>query len=167
MWTLGYVALIVLVNYGFSVVPLVPMPTGEMWPPMSLAVGLVFVARDFAQREVGHRVLLAMLAGCALSYWLADPYVAVASVVAFLVSESADWAFYTLSRRPFHERVLWSSALATPIDSAVFLGMIGHLSEIGVVAMVASKMLGALAVWWVLRRRISAAGVPAVTPTAE
>ena len=32
---------------------------------MALIVGFVFVVRDFAQREVGHRVLLAMLAGAA------------------------------------------------------------------------------------------------------
>ena len=56
-----YVGLIVLVNWGFSVVPLVEIPGGEKWPPMSLVVGFIFVARDFAQREIGHRVIIAML----------------------------------------------------------------------------------------------------------
>jgi uncharacterized PurR-regulated membrane protein YhhQ (DUF165 family) len=153
LFTLLYVALIVAVNYGFTVVPLVAMPTGEMWPPMSLVVGFVFVVRDFAQREIGHKVLLAMLVGAALSWVMASPYVAVASVTAFLVSELADWAIYSFSRRPLSERVLWSSLIATPIDSAVFLALIGHLSVSGVLAMVASKMLGALAVAWLLKRR--------------
>ena len=52
-YTVTYITLIVLVNIGFSIVPLVPM-FGEMFPPMSLAVGLIFVARDYAQKEIGH-----------------------------------------------------------------------------------------------------------------
>jgi len=46
-YTIGYIVLIVLVNIGFTVVPLVPL-FGEMFPPMSLVVGLIFVARDYA-----------------------------------------------------------------------------------------------------------------------
>ena len=152
-YTFIYIALIVAVNWGFTVVPLVGLPGGEKWPPMSLVVGFVFVARDFAQREVGHRVILAMLAAGAVSYVMASPAVALASVVAFLLSEFADWAVYTFTGRRFSERILISSAIATPIDSVAFLALIGHLSVSGVVAMTASKMLGALLVWWLVRRR--------------
>ena len=122
MYTAAYITLIVAVNYGFSVVPLLEMPGGEMWPPMSLVVGLVFVVRDFAQREVGHRVILAMLLAGGLSYVMASPFVAVASVV--------------------------------------FLAIIGHLSISGVVAMTASKLLGALVVWWLLKRKIAQGRFP-------
>ena len=152
-----YIALIVLVNWGFSVVPLVDMPGGEKWPPMSLVVGFIFVARDFAQREIGHRVIIAMLIAAALSYVMADPFVAVASLAAFLISEFADWAVYSFTGRPFSQRVLISSAVGTPLDSVVFLGVIGHLSVVAVVVMTISKMLGALLVWWLVRRRESAA----------
>ena len=155
-YTVLYIALIVLVNWLFTVVPLVDMPGGEKWPPVSLVVGLIFVARDFAQREIGHRVIVAMLIAGALSYYMADPFVAAASVTAFLISEFADWAVYSFTGRPFAQRILLSSVLATPIDSAVFLAMIGHLSLSGVVAMTASKMLGALVVWWMVRRREAA-----------
>lgn len=148
-----YVGLIVTVNYGFSVVPLLPLPTGDMFPPMSLAVGFVFVARDYAQRVVGHWVIPAMLVAGAISWFMANPYIAVASVTAFAISEAMDWAVYTFLRRPFAQRVLWSSALGTPIDSAVFLGMIGAFSWTGVAVMTLSKMLGALLVWSLLRRR--------------
>lgn len=156
-YTLGYVALIVLVNWGFTVVPLVDLPGGEKWPPMSLVVGFIFVARDFAQREIGHRVILAMLVAGALSYIMADPYVAMASVTAFLISEFADWAVYSFTGKPFSQRILISSAISTPIDSAVFLVMIGHFSVAGAAIMTASKMLGALGVWWLVRRRELAA----------
>ncbi|MEK9724121.1 MAG: preQ0 transporter [Rhodospirillaceae bacterium] len=148
-----YIVLIVLVNWGFTVVPLVKLPGGEMWPPMSLVVGFIFVARDYAQREIGHRVIIAMLLAAALSYVMADPFVAAASLAAFLISEFADWAVYSFTGRPFSQRVLISSAVGTPLDSVVFLAVIGHLSVAGVIAMTASKMLGALFVWWLVRRR--------------
>ena len=157
-YTILYVALIVAVNYGFTVAPLVALPGGEMWPPISLAVGFVFIARDYAQREVGHRVIIAMLAAGIISYFMASPFVAVASVAAFLISEFADWAVYSFTGRSFARRVLLSSAVGTPIDSAVFLALIGQFSVIGVLAMTASKMLGALLVWWMIRRREAVAG---------
>ena len=151
--TLLYIALIVAVNYGFSVVPLVKLPDGTMWPPMSLVVGFIFVVRDFAQREIGHKVLLAMLVGAALSYVMASPYVAIASAAAFLVSELVDWLVYSLTKRPLSQRILYSSLLATPLDSAVFLYGIGAFSWAGVLAMTLSKLIGAAIVWWLIRRR--------------
>jgi uncharacterized PurR-regulated membrane protein YhhQ (DUF165 family) len=157
-YSLLYIGLIVAVNYGFSVVPPMTLPGGDLWPPMSLLVGFIFVARDYAQREVGHWVILAMLVAGGLSYLLAEPAVAVASVAAFLVSEFADWAVYSVTRRPFAERILWSSAVGTPIDSLVFLGLIGFASVGGVIAMTLSKMVGALLVWWLVRRREAVAG---------
>ena len=93
--SVAYVLLIVLVNWLFTVVPLVELPGGTMWPPVSLLVGFVFVARDFAQREVGHWVLALMAVGVVLSYFMASPQVAFASATAFLISELLDWAVYT------------------------------------------------------------------------
>jgi uncharacterized PurR-regulated membrane protein YhhQ (DUF165 family) len=78
---------------------------------------------------------------------MASPFVAVASLAAFLVSEFADWGVYTWIKKPFAERILISSAVSTPLDSAVFLGMIGHFSLTGVVLMTVAKMIGALIVW--------------------
>ena len=157
-YTVLYIVLIVAVNYGFTVVPLVEFLGGEKWPPMSLLVGFIFVARDFAQRDIGHLVIIAMLVAGGLSYVMADPYVAAASVAAFLVSEFIDWAVYSFTGRPFDQRVLLSSAVSTPIDSLVFLSAIGHLSVGSVCAMTTSKMLGAIIVWSMIRRREAAAG---------
>ncbi len=161
-FTLLYVVLIVAVNYGFSVVPLVKLPDGTMWPPMSLVVGFIFVLRDFAQREIGHKVLLAMLVGVVLSYVMADPYVAVASAAAFLVSELADWLVYSLTKRPLSQRIIYSSLLSAPLDSAVFLFAIGHFSIVGVITMTASKLVGAFIVWWMIRKRESTGGLNAI-----
>ena len=68
-YTLFYILSIVLVNIGFIYVPMIPL-LGQMFPPMTLIVGLVFILRDFAQREVGHGVLIAMGIGAILSYIL-------------------------------------------------------------------------------------------------
>ncbi|MEE8394097.1 MAG: VUT family protein, partial [Rhodospirillales bacterium] len=103
--------------------------------------------------EIGHKVLGAMLVGVAISYFMASPMVAAASAAAFLVSELADWAVYSFTRRPFSQRVLFSSLLGAPIDSAVFLWGMGILSPIALSAMTASKLLGAVLVWWLIRRR--------------
>ena len=150
-FTAAYVAAIVAVSIGFVYVPLVPI-WGEMFPPMSLVVGAVFILRDFAQREIGHHILAAMGVGAALSYLMADPYVALASLVAFLISELVDWYVYTFTGRPLAQRILLSSAISTPIDSAVFLEMIGHFSFVGFAMMTAAKMLAAGAIWWRLSR---------------
>lgn len=152
MMIIAYILAIVAVNVGFVYVPLMDLGALGMWPPMSLAVGAIFVLRDYAQRQHGHSVLLAMLVGVGLSYWMANPYVAIASATAFLVSEMVDWSVYTWTRKPFAQRVLWSSAIGTPVDSVVFLAMIGHLSAVGVATMTISKMLAALAVWQMVRR---------------
>ena len=149
--SLLYLASIVGVNVGFVLVPLVATPWGDMWPPMSLVVGLVFVLRDYAQRAIGHRVLFVMGVALALSWWLASPAVAVASAAAFLCSELADWAVYTWRGGTFRSRVLWSSAIGTPIDSCVFLALIGHFSVTGAGLMTLSKMLAALLIWRAIR----------------
>ena len=149
-FTLAYVLSIVLVNIGFVYVPMMPL-FGEMFPPMTLLVGLIFILRDYAQREVGHRVLIAMAVGAILSYIMADPFVAVASVIAFAISELVDWAVYTYTDRPLRDRILLSSAIGTPVDSAIFLLILGFFSPLGFALMVAGKMLAALIIWWRLR----------------
>jgi len=154
-WTLIYVASIVIVNYAFGVLPILPLGEGIVIPTATFLVGLIFVFRDFAQREIGHYVIPAMLLAGVLSYFLADPTIAIASVTAFLVSEFADWAVYSFTGRPFPQRVLLSSALGTPIDSALFLYMIGFFSIQGVIIMTLVKMVGALAVWWIIRKRMN------------
>jgi uncharacterized PurR-regulated membrane protein YhhQ (DUF165 family) len=146
-YSLAYVVSIVAVNIGFVYIPPVPL-LGEMFPPMSIIVGLIFILRDFAQREIGHKVLIAMAIGAVLSYFMANPFVAVASVVAFAISELVDWGVYTFTKRPLKDRILLSSALGTPVDSAVFLLILGFFSPIGFLLMTIAKMLSAILVWW-------------------
>lgn len=153
-WSGLYIGLIVLVNWLFIVVPPISMGDSEVWPPVALVVGFIFIARDFAQRVIGHWVLVAMLIAAILSYFLADPFVAIASVVAFAVSELIDWVVYSYTKRPFAQRILLSSLLATPVDTIVFLTIMGWLSVPSVLVMTASKIVGALIVCFLVRNRI-------------
>ena len=89
-----------------------------------------------------------MVVGVVASYLMADPFVALASAAAFAISELADWAVYTWTKKPLRQRVLISSAISTPIDSTVFMVMLGFFSLPGLLIMTASKMVGALAVWY-------------------
>ena len=151
-YLIAYIVAILALNIGFSYVPMIDLGFG-LFSPMALLAGAVFVLRDFAQRQVGHFVLGGMAVGAILSYLLADPFVATASVLAFVLAETADWLLYTVTKKPFKDRVLISSLVSTPVDTLVFLFVISGLTTGTFVLMVLSKMVAALAVWAYYHRR--------------
>ncbi len=148
-----YVALILAINVAFVHVPLIALPNGEMWPPISLAVGFTFVVRDYAQKHVGHHILWCMLVGCALSWYFATPELALASAAAFAIGELADWAVFTFTKKPFSQRILFSSLVGAPLDSLIFLTLVGIATPFSVISMTLSKFLGAFIVYMLVRRR--------------
>lgn len=148
-----YVITVVLINIGFSYVPMIETPIGWL-SPMAVVVGLVFVIRDYAQRAAGHYVLAAMALATLLSYLLADPFVAIASAAAFASSELADWLIYTATKKPFHKRVLYSSIISAPIDTAVFLFGISGFTLGTFMLMVGSKLVAAVVVWGMYREQL-------------
>lgn len=111
---------ILIENYG-------PVPVGFslLAPAGVFAAGLAFTARDLLQRWAGKAwSLAAIVAGVLLSLLLADPRLALASAVAFGLSELMDMAAYTaLARRTFTGAVLISNALGLVVDSIVFLSL--------------------------------------------
>ena len=135
---IAYLAMVVFVNLGFSYLPTLSTPLGPI-PAMALFVGLVFVLRDYAQRAAGHHVLWAILVACGISWVLGDPVVVYASVASFAVSEMLDYAIFTITKKPFHQRVAISSLIAVPVDSALFLTLIGYASWCSIIAMSVSK----------------------------
>ena len=147
-----YILTVVFINIAFSIIPPLSLPNGDLWSPVALIVGFTFVLRDFAQRAVGHWVIVAMLVGGLISGLMADPHVALASVCAFFLSEGIDWLVFTITGRPFSQRILLSSAISTPVDSIVFLSMVGIFSFHGALLMTVSKMAGAVLVFYLVRR---------------
>jgi uncharacterized PurR-regulated membrane protein YhhQ (DUF165 family) len=118
----GYVLCIVAANATLALVGLVPVGFGLMAPAGVLWAGLALTMRDLTQDRLGKRaVVLAILAGAALS-WLISPAFAAASGVAFLVSELADFAVYTpIKRRSWLLAIGLSNTVGLLVDSWLFL----------------------------------------------
>jgi uncharacterized PurR-regulated membrane protein YhhQ (DUF165 family) len=159
-WTALYVGLMPFINWSFAAVPTFPIPDwlgGGMFQPLAIVTGLVLVVRDFAQRELKHWIWGAMVVGLALSTLTSWIEVVVASGLAFLVSETVDWAVYTFSRRPLSQRIMISSLASAPLDQIVFIGL-ASLVVSGIFAWgtimtgIVSKLLGA----WVVSQMVAA-----------
>jgi uncharacterized PurR-regulated membrane protein YhhQ (DUF165 family) len=102
---------------------LVPVAPGIMAPSGVLMVGAALVLRDLVQRRLGVEFGVgAIVAGAALSAGLAPASLVLASAVAFLLSEFADFLVYTpLARRRLVAAVIVSSVVGLIVDSIVFL----------------------------------------------
>jgi len=114
-------------NPGTKCVPdgpcLLPVAPGLMAPSGVLTIGLALVLRDLVQRHLGRLWAVgAIFWGAALSAALAPPALVIASTVAFLLSELADFAVYTpLQERGLVLAVLASSTVGLAVDSVLFL----------------------------------------------
>ncbi|MDQ2953388.1 MAG: VUT family protein [Pseudomonadota bacterium] len=118
-WMIGHV--------GTTCVPngpcLVPVAPGLLAPSGVLLIGAALVLRDLVQRRLGAGIsAFAVLAGAAISAFLAPPSLVVASGAAFLLSEFADYAVYApLARQRLVAAVVASSLVGLVVDSIVFL----------------------------------------------
>ncbi len=174
-WALLYVVLIPFLNWSFGIIPefnvLAPgenavFPQGVALHPMTMVTGMVFVIRDFVQREMGHRVLILMAIAVAWSFFYAWPVIALASGIAFAISEGVDWLIFTFTKYRLSTRILISSAVAAPVDTTVFLygADLAKQMELGMepgnslhvwnwIVFVIGKMVGAVIVSAIIRRR--------------
>jgi uncharacterized PurR-regulated membrane protein YhhQ (DUF165 family) len=86
-------------------------------------VGAALVLRDQVQEHLGTQWSLGgILVGAILSYLLADPFIAIASIVAFGVSELVDFAAYTYLRERGRALAVAASGLVGAVmDSLAFL----------------------------------------------
>ncbi|MEM8615815.1 MAG: hypothetical protein AAGF20_02665 [Pseudomonadota bacterium] len=187
-WAVIYVALIPFLNWSFAVVPNLEYadglrlvwPTGERTPgslllhPMAMVTGLVFVVRDFVQREMHQKVLVCMGLAIGWSFFYAWPVIALASGLAFAISEFFDWLMFTFTKYRLSTRIVISSAVAAPIDTTVFLygaGLARHF-EFGeavsdtfnlanIIVFIIGKMVGAVIVSRIIRAREDAGKISA------
>lgn len=155
-----YVGLMPLINWSFAAVPTFAIPEafgGGQFQPLAVVTGLVLVVRDFAQREIGHRVLAAMIIGLLFSTMTSWIVVVFASGAAFLISELVDWAVYSFTKRPLSQRIMISSALSAPLDQVVFIWLAsfvvpGIFAWGTVLTGILSKLAGAAVVSWIVAR---------------
>ena len=148
----GYIATIPLANWmigniGTFCVPdgpcMIPVGLGMTAPSGVLMVGAALVLRDQVQEHLGTKwSLLAIFIGAALSYILADPFIAIASILAFGVSELVDFFAYTKVRQKSRELAIAVSGLVGAIfDSVVFLYI-----AFGSLAYIEGQIFGKLAI---------------------
>jgi len=157
-YTLVYILLVPFINWTFSWALIWEILPGWAFNPVTIITGLVLVFRDFSQREIGHRVLIAMFIGLCLTYMTTGADLALASGFAFIIAELVDWALYTFSKLRLSSRVLLSSALAAPIDTSIFLFMSqaivpGAFTTPNITMSIIGKLVGAFVVFIILRSR--------------
>lgn len=172
-YTLVYILLIPFINWSFTWAPMVELPGLAAWAfnPVTIVTGLVLVVRDFAQREIGHEVLIAMVIALILTAIFAGKELALASGLAFAISELVDWAMFTFTKLKLSTRVLASSALAAPLDTTLFLYgaeklraaqiaagntevMAEQLTGPNITMSIIGKMVGAIIIWWFIKNRM-------------
>lgn len=114
-------------NLGTTCVPdgpcLIPVGFGFMAPSGVLMVGLSLFLRDLLHEALGWKAALAaIVGGSVLSLALASPELAVASLLAFALSELLDQAVYTpLRRRRLVAAVIASGVVGAAVDSVLFV----------------------------------------------
>jgi uncharacterized PurR-regulated membrane protein YhhQ (DUF165 family) len=153
MWVVAYIVSIVLVNWLFAAVAPWPTIFGDLYLA-NVVVGFVFVLRDYGQRQIGHKILLATLLAGIITYFMVDPAIALASLTAFILSEMTDWAIYSFTRRPLQQRILLSSLVAVPLDTLAFQYLANYLTPAAFTTEVLSKALCVFIVWYLLKLRM-------------
>ena len=160
-WMIGHVGTVCVPN-GPCLVPVAPAVQA---PSGVLMVGAALVLRDLVQRRLGVEFGVgAIIVGAAISALLAPPSLVLASAIAFLLSEFADFAVYTpLARRRLVAAVVASSVVGLVIDSVVFLWLAFGTLEFLLGQVVGKLWMVLLAIPFVayLRRRDERLGLTA------
>lgn len=125
--TTAFLGSIVVANLLSTYFGLVPIGFGLTVSAGSFAAGAALIARDFVQDNTRRTVVGALiLIGALVSYLLGDGRIALASGIAFLLSEFIDMAVYTpLRGRSWAMAVLASTVVAAPVDTVLFLQISG------------------------------------------
>jgi uncharacterized PurR-regulated membrane protein YhhQ (DUF165 family) len=152
-----FLGCILAANYVTSRYGMVPVGFGLVATAGTYFAGLTFVLRDTMQDEIGRRaVLVVIVAGGLLSYLVSDPFIATASAVAFLASESADFAVYTpLRRRGYVRAAVASNIVGALVDTVLFLKIAGFPVQQAIAGQLVGKLLltaGVVALVIVARR---------------
>ena len=114
-------------NIGTTCIPsgpcLIPVGFGLFAPSGVLMIGAALVLRDLLHELAGWRWSVgAVFLGGALSLFVSPASLAIASALAFTISELADLAVYApLRRRGLALAVLASGAVGAAVDSTLFV----------------------------------------------
>lgn len=140
----AFLGCIIAANYVTTRYGFVPVGFGVQATAGTYFAGLAFVLRDTLQDAAGKRAVLGVIvAGAALSYLVSAPFIALASGLAFLVSETVDLGIYTPLRERGYLRAAVASNLAgSVVDTVLFLWVAGF----PIWASFSGQMLGKLSI---------------------
>jgi len=163
---ISFIATIAVANFVTTRFGFIPVGFGLASTAGTFVAGAALALRDVTQDILGRRGVLAVIvAGAALSFLIADPFIAVASAAAFLLSELADFAVYTplrrrsrLGDRRWFVAVVASNAVGAVVDTVIFLTIAFGAASIladtpGQLAGKTWATIAFLAVGWVVSRR--------------
>lgn len=122
---------------------MVPVGFGLVATAGTYFAGVTFILRDALQDVAGKRWTLAVIAaGAALSFFVSDPFIALASAVAFGLSELADLAVYTpLRKRGYIRAALASNIVGAFVDTVAFLAIAGFPVLLALPGQMVGKLL--------------------------
>ena len=123
----AFLGCILAANYVTTEYGMVPVGFGLIATAGTYFAGATFVLRDTVQDTAGRRWVIALiLAGAALSFLISAPFIALASAVAFLLSETVDFAIYQpLRKRGYVRAAVASNVAGSLVDTLVFLAIAG------------------------------------------
>lgn len=139
-----FLACILVANYVTTEYGMIPVGFGLVATAGTYLAGLTFVLRDSIQDTAGKYAVLGLIVlGAGLSYLVAAPFIALASGVAFLASETADLIVYTpLRERGYVRAAIASNVVGALVDTVLFLWIAGF----PIASAVAGQMVGKLTV---------------------
>jgi hypothetical protein len=163
-YSAAYLAAVLAVCLLFTYAPMIfTLTPGVTFSPWTALVGLWFVLRDYAQREIGARkVFIPMGLGVTLTTLLNWKY-ALAEGLTGIAGELTDWAIYTYTNKPFYRRVFVSSAISGIVDTLVFFALFDFLDIVPgvrifnwftVLLAMSSKMLAGLYILYIYRHEV-------------
>lgn len=133
--TAVYLTAVVLANVATTHWGLVPAGFGLTVTAGTYAAGAALLARDFVHRAATDRwgrpgiayILACIALAGAVSWLLADPFIAAASTIAFATAEMVDLGVFgpLRDRAGFVWAALTSNVVSAPVDTVVFLAVAG------------------------------------------
>ncbi|WP_063728934.1 VUT family protein [Streptomyces sp. RTd22] len=146
----AYMATIPAANLVFQHYGTVSVGFAYTAPAAVFLAGPALVLRDLVQWTLGRRAaVIALVFGVVLSFVAADPSVALASAVAFGISEAADMAVFSRLSPRWVRAVLVGGVVGILLDSLLFLSIaFGSLSFLGgqLIGKLYGVLLGSLVV---------------------
>lgn len=154
-YLIGFIATIFAANWAIATFGLVSVGFGLHAPAGVYFAGLAFTLRDMTQERLGAGWTAGAIVMGALLSAIVSPTFALASGVAFLVSEGGDFLVYSPMReRHWLSAVIVSNLVGLVMDSVIFLWLaFGSLSYLaGQIVGKAWMTLIPVAAFWALRR---------------